>query len=230
MLSVTGITAGYYDTMILQEVNLEVPDGAIVCVMGRNGVGKTTLMKTIMGIIPPKSGDIIWDDQVINLRSSHIRVQNGIGYVPQGRDIFPYLSVRENLYVGAGSRQRSRREIERVLDIFPALRDILKRPGGVLSGGQQQQLAMARALLRQPRLLILDEPTEGIQPSIVTKLHNTIIDINRKQGVSILLVEQYMDFAMQAADYIYVLESGRVATSGDREEMTSGILRQYLAV
>jgi urea transport system ATP-binding protein len=217
VLVVEGIDVAYGESRVLTRLSLAVGDGQVVCVMGRNGVGKTTLLRTIMGLLAPSRGSIVFDGRPITRLAPYERVRRGIGYVPQGREIFPGLTVRENLALGARRKRPSPASLDYVLSLFPALGGMLGRRGGDLSGGQQQQLAIARALIAGPRLLLLDEPTEGIQPSIVEEIAAVLRRIREEGTRSILLVEQYLEFARAISDRFYVLEKGAVVLEGDRE-------------
>lgn len=228
MLTIENLTVSYNETLILKKINLKVEDGKIVALIGRNGVGKTTLMKTIMGLINPDEGTILFDDTEITNFTPDRRAKIGIGYVPQGREIFPYLTVYENLTVGM--KKYEKKDMESVLNLFPMLKKMMNHQGGNLSGGQQQQLAIARVLLRQPRLILMDEPTEGIQPSIVSEIQETIKKINTQKRVSILLVEQYLDFAINTADYLYIMDVGRIVFEGRAEEIDDKIIKNYLTI
>lgn len=228
MLNVERLTVSYGESIVLKDIQLQVPDGAIVALIGRNGVGKTTLLKSIMGLLHIREGKVVLDGEDITTCSTDERVRRGMGYVPQGRDIFPYLTVYENLVVGLDKRQSFM--LEEVLNLFPMLKGLLSRMGGNLSGGQQQQLAIARALVREPRVLLLDEPTEGIQPSVVIEIERVIKSINKEKGVSVLLVEQYLDFALGIADYLYVMEKGQIVLQGKTREVKSQSLKEYLVV
>ncbi|WP_280311816.1 urea ABC transporter ATP-binding subunit UrtE [Nocardia abscessus] len=214
MLELTDIHSGYGRTEVIHGVSVTVPDDSVVAVMGHNGAGKTTLLRTAVGLIGTKSGRIAFDGETITKLSPSRRVRRGIAYVPQGQQSFPQLTTAENLQVVADGRKRGKALIDESLDLFPALRELLGRKAGLLSGGQRQQLAIARALITEPKLLILDEPTEGIQPSVVAEIERTIIDLTRRGGLSVLLVEQHIGFALQAAQHYYVLRSGRVSSSG----------------
>ena len=234
MLVVDGVEAGYGRTMALFGVSMEVPDDALVCVMGRNGVGKTTLIKTVMGVIKASRGRIALDGRDITGLRSDQRVKAGLAYVPQGRASFPSLSVRENLQVvveaspnGVAAGQAALGE---ALDLFPKLRKLLGRPAGFLSGGEAQQLAIARALVTRPRLLLLDEPTEGIQPSVIIEIENAIAQLNATNGLAIVLVEQYMEFALRLAQRYVVLDAGRVVAEGTTEGLANESVRKLLAV
>ena len=216
MLAVNGIDVYYGESRVLPHVSVTVGRGEVVCVMGRNGVGKTTLLKTIVGLLTPRRGRITWEDRDITRRPPYERARLGIGYVPQGREIFPGLTVRENLMLGARRKSPSRESIDYVFSLFPALAVMLNKRGGDLSGGQQQQLAIARALMADPSLLLLDEPTEGIQPSIVEEIAAVLARIKQEGRRSILIVEQYLEFAREICDRFYVMDKGGVALQGDR--------------
>lgn len=231
LLKLDKVSAGYDESTILKEVTMEVPENKAVALLGRNGVGKTTLLNTAMGLVSASSGSILFEGAPINRMSTDQRARLGIGYVPQGRDIFPGLTVWENLNVslrvsGVGDANR----LDEVFELFPVLKDMLKRKGGVLSGGQQQQLAIGRALLLNPKLLILDEPTEGIQPSIIDQIEDAIYAIKKKHSMSIVLVEQYIDFARAACDYFYILERGAVVQDGAISKLDDDLVARYLTV
>jgi urea transport system ATP-binding protein len=234
LLAVDGVEAGYGRTTVLFGVSMEVPDDALVCVMGRNGVGKTTLIKTMMGVIKASRGRISLDGTDITGLRSDQRVKAGLAYVPQGRASFPSLSVRENLQVvieaspnGVAAGQAA---LDEALDLFPKLRKRLGRQAGFLSGGEAQQLAIARALVTRPRLLALDEPTEGIQPSVIIEIENAIAQLNATNGLAIVLVEQYMEFALRLAQRYVVLDAGRVVAEGPTEGLANEAVRKLLAV
>jgi urea transport system ATP-binding protein len=231
MLSVEALDSGYGRTQVLFGVSLDVPDDGLVCLMGRNGVGKTTLLNTIMGVLRPTRGKVMFDGRDITGLNPYQRVRLGLAYVPQGRDGFPHLTVGENLTVVAeASGKPDKAAVDAALDLFPRLRPILGRRAGFLSGGQQQQLAIARALVRKPRLLLLDEPTEGIQPSIIIEIEEAIAQLSATEGLSILLVEQFVEFALRLADRYVVLDAGQVMASGDTATMADGAVRRLLAV
>src|SRR5262249_38611913 len=230
MLAVKNIDVAYGESRVLNHLNITVGDGQVVCVMGRNGVGKTTLLKTIMGLVAPRGGAIVFGDRDITALSPYERARLGLGYVPQGRDIFPTLSVRENLIVGARRKRPAPEAMEYVLSLFPVLGKILGRRGGDLSGGQQQQLAIARALMADPKLLLLDEPTEGIQPSIVREIAAVLERIKQEGRRSILLIEQYLEFARSICDHFYVMEKGGLALEGDRAAFHVDQVSSYLSV
>lgn len=214
MLELIDIHSGYGRTEVIHGVTITVPDDSVVAIMGHNGAGKTTLLRTAVGLIGTKSGRIEFNGESITKMSPSRRVKRGIAYVPQGQQSFPQLTTAENLQVVADGRKRGKALIDESLELFPALRELLTRKAGLLSGGQRQQLAIARALITEPKLLILDEPTEGIQPSVVAEIERTIIDLTGRGGLSVLLVEQHIGFALQAAQRYYVLQSGRVTSTG----------------
>jgi urea transport system ATP-binding protein len=230
MLAVNGIDVFYGESRILTHLSLGVGEGQVVCVMGRNGVGKTTLLKTIIGLLRPREGTIVFDGHDVTQLAPYERVRLGIGYVPQGREIFPSLSVQENLILGARRKRPTPESLDYVLSLFPALSHMLDKRGGDLSGGQQQQLALARALISDPTLLLLDEPTEGIQPSIVQEIAAVLQRIKQEGKRSILLVEQYLEFARSICDRFYVMEKGAVALEGDREAFQIDEVSSYLSV
>lgn len=230
MISIRGIHCAYGETSILRDVNMEIEDGRVVALMGRNGVGKTTLLKTIMGLLQPRTGSIVYEDEEITSLPPETRAMKGIGYVPQGRDIFPHLTVRENLALGLEARGRKAVLPDGIFELFPMLKGLLPRKGGDLSGGQQQQLAIARVLITEPRFLLMDEPTEGIQPSIVFEIENTIRFIKEQGNVSILLVEQFMEFALRLADYCYVMEKGAITFEGATGDLSRDEIRGRLSI
>ncbi len=232
MLSVDRINQYYRESHTLWDLSLTVPRGSCTCLMGRNGVGKTTTLKCIMGLLPVKNGSIRFDDDDLSHEPAESRAMRKIGYVPQGREIFPRLTVEENLRIGLAVNRgdSGRRAYEMVLTTFPVLRQMLRRRGGDLSGGQQQQLAIGRALVLEPTFLILDEPTEGIQPNIVHEIGDTMIRLNRELGITILLVEQKLPMARRVADRFTVLDKGRVVASGLMAELDDALVRRYLTV
>ena len=231
MLEVDDVDLRYGAAIALRQVSLMAEVGAVTCLLGRNGVGKTSLLRAITGAHPVSSGAIRWDGADITRLPIHDRARRGIAWVPQGRDIFPLLTVRENLDTGfAVLPRRARRVPDEVFELFPVLKTMLRRRGGDLSGGQQQQLAIARALVMKPRLLVLDEPTEGIQPSIIKDI-GRVIALLRSQGqMAILLVEQYFDFARDLAQSIAVMDRGYIVVSGRREELDEADVRRRLSV
>ena len=221
MLDVTGLTLHYGSSQILHGIDLSAPEGEVTCVMGTNGVGKTSLLKAISGTHKPSGGSVRLGGVEMTGWPAHRLAQAGIGYVPQGRDIFPLLTVRENLETGFACLPRADHSIpDEIFELFPILKDFLGRRGGDLSGGQQQQLAIARALIARPKVLLLDEPTEGIQPSIIKQIGRVIERLRERGGLSIVLVEQYFDFAHAIADRFYVLERGAVVLAGGRDALS----------
>ncbi|THF66593.1 urea ABC transporter ATP-binding subunit UrtE [Pseudothauera nasutitermitis] len=230
MLQVDQLNQYYGGSHILRNLSFEVPLGQVTTLLGRNGVGKTTLLKTLMGLVPAASGSIDFAGREITRAPSYERVRAGIGYVPQGREIFPRLSVEENLLMGLATRPRGEAVPERIFTMFPVLRQMLARRGGDLSGGQQQQLAIGRALAAGPRLLILDEPTEGIQPSIIKDIERAIRSLAETGEMAILLVEQYYDFARSLADHYLVMERGEIVMRGAGKDMDVDGVREALAV
>jgi urea transport system ATP-binding protein len=229
MLRVERLDVAYGGSQVLWGVDLAVGAGEVVCLMGRNGVGKTTLLKTVMGLLPARGGTVTFDGADVTRWSPDRRARAGIGYVPQGREIFPHLSVEENLRVAQLGCGRGH-GMDDVLDLFPALRRLLARKGGVLSGGEQQMLAIGRALLTRPTLLILDEPTEGIQPSIILEIEDSIRRIKKELGLAVLLVEQYLDFAERLADAYVIMAKGAVVAAGATRDLRPDQVKQHLAV
>jgi urea transport system ATP-binding protein len=231
MLAITDLNQSYGGSHTLWDVTFTVPPGSRTCLMGRNGMGKSTLLKCVMGLLPATSGSIAFGGQDLRAMPAESRARVGIGYVPQGREIFPHLTVEENLRVGLGARGRGDRHVPaRVYELFPVLKKMLWRRGGDLSGGQQQQLAIGRALVLNPTLLILDEPTEGIQPNIVHEIGDVILALNREQDVTVLLVEQKLPFARRVASEFRILEKGRCVAHGDIDELTADVVHQHLSV
>ncbi|AII09050.1 urea ABC transporter ATP-binding subunit UrtE [Rhodococcus opacus] len=214
MLELDDIRAGYGRTEVIHGVSLTVPSDGVAAVMGHNGAGKTTLLRAAVGLIKVNSGRVLFDGEDVTALRPSARVARGLAYVPQGQQSFGQLTTAENLQVVADGRKRGKELVGEVLDLFPALRGLLDRRAGLLSGGQRQQLAIARALITEPTMLILDEPTEGIQPSVVAEIERTIMELTRRGGLGVLLVEQHIGFALESADSYYVLESGRVTSSG----------------
>ena len=233
MLRASNLNVYYGESHILRDVDLSVPPGQMVCLIGRNGVGKTTLLKTIMGLLPPRTGDIFLGDKSITKLSPDRRAKLGIGYVPQGREIIPRVSVKDNLLLGLEAKPQGRKGNESIpesiFELFPVLKTMLSRMGGDLSGGQQQQLAIARALMGKPRLLVLDEPTEGIQPSIILEIEAAVKKIIAETGISVLLVEQHLHFVRQADKY-YAMQKGGIVASGSTAELSKEVIQQFLAV
>jgi urea transport system ATP-binding protein len=231
MLVAENIDLYYGASHILRGVNVLAEKGSVTCVLGRNGVGKTSLLRALVGLQPIRRGSIRWEDRDITSLKPHERARRGIALVPQGREIFARLTVQENLATGLAARPRRQRRIpDEIFSLFPVLRGMLKRRGGDLSGGQQQQLAIARALVTEPGLLILDEPTEGIQPSIIKEIERVIRDLAARGDMAILLVEQYFDFARALANHYIVMERGEVVLSGDARDMVESDVRRYLTV
>jgi urea transport system ATP-binding protein len=234
MLRISGLNVYYGESHILRNVDLTVPRGQMVCLIGRNGVGKTTLLKTIMGLLKPRSGNVTFDGRSLLERTPDQRARLGIGYVPQGREVIPRLTVQENLILGREARSdKAGRSADKVpdyiYDLFPVLKTMLDRMGGDLSGGQQQQLAIARALMGNPKLLVLDEPTEGIQPSIILDIENAVRQIVASTGISVLLVEQHLHFVRQADRY-YAMQKGGIVASGPTSELSNDVIQRFLAV
>jgi urea transport system ATP-binding protein len=230
MLEVLALNQYYGGSHTLRNVAFEAPSGAVTCVLGRNGVGKTTLLKCLAGLLPVKSGSITFDGRDMTRIAPHERARLGLGYVPQGREIFPRLTVEENLRLGLATRSAATPIPARIFEMFPVLADMLQRRGGDLSGGQQQQLAIGRALAMGPKLLVLDEPTEGIQPSIIKDIERAIRRLADEGEMAILLVEQYYDFARSLADRYVVLSRGEVIKSGRGEDMEKDGVRECLTV
>ncbi len=231
MLNVTNLDLHYGAAHALRGVSLDVPSDKVTCVMGRNGVGKTSLLGAIVGQLPITSGEIVWNGTPVTRASCESRARAGVAYVPQGREIFPLLTVRENLQTGLFVLPRNDRRIpDEIFDLFPVLRDMLSRRGGDLSGGQQQQLAIARALVMRPKLLILDEPTEGIQPSIIKDIERVISLLRERGGMSILLVEQYFEFARALADSFAVMDRGEIIMSGDMSTADEEAILKHMTI
>jgi urea transport system ATP-binding protein len=230
MLSVHGLNQFYGGSHILRDLAFEVPPGKVTALLGRNGVGKTTLLKTLMGLVPARTGTIRFGERNLTAAPPFERARAGIGYVPQGREIFPRLTVEENLALGLAARPRATRVPPRIFEMFPVLGQMLRRRGGDLSGGQQQQLAIGRALAMGPKLLILDEPTEGIQPSIIKDIERAIRALAATGEMAILLVEQYYDFARSLADQYLVMERGEIVARGGGADMDRDGVRRLLAL
>jgi urea transport system ATP-binding protein len=230
MLEIHGLNQFYGGSHTLWDVDMSVPEGSCTCLMGRNGMGKTTLLRAIMGLLPA-SGRILYQGRDLLTLEAAERAHIGIGYVPQGREIFSQLTVEENLKIGLAARKPRLRQVpEQIYGLFPVLRQMLHRRGGDLSGGQQQQLAIGRALVLEPRLLILDEPTEGIQPNIVHEIGDLILRLNREANLTVLLVEQKLPFARRIASDVRLLDKGRLVVSGRIEALTDEVVRSHLTV
>ncbi|MCX5543234.1 urea ABC transporter ATP-binding subunit UrtE [Paraburkholderia sp. CNPSo 3076] len=231
MLTIESLNQYYGGSHILRNVSMTVPEGALTVLLGRNGVGKTTLLRCLMGVVPTKNGSIAWHGEALTKLPTHARVAQGLAYVPQGRDIFPRLSVEENLLVGAASKKRMPKGVPaHIYELFPVLKDMKARRGGDLSGGQQQQLAIGRALMSDPQLLILDEPTEGIQPSIIQDIGRTLRRLVEERHMTVLLVEQYYDFAKAIADRYWVMSRGEIVAGGAGASMDADGVRELIAV
>ncbi len=231
MLNVKGLDLHYGAAQILFDVSMEAKAGSVTCLMGRNGVGKTSLLKAITGHHPNSSGDIMLNDKELGKAPPHARAASGIAYVPQGRDIFPMLTVEENLQTGFGLLPVAKRKIpDEVFELFPVLEKMLPRRGGDLSGGQQQQLAIGRALVTGPRVFVLDEPTEGIQPSVIKDIGRAIEYLRDTAGLAIVLVEQYLDFCRQLADDLYIMDRGTIVHHGPASDLDKKNVRKHLSV
>ncbi|KVL34566.1 urea ABC transporter ATP-binding subunit UrtE [Burkholderia territorii] len=230
MLKIDALNQYYGGSHILRNVTLAADEGKLTVLLGRNGVGKSTLLRCLMGVVAAKSGSVSWRGTALGTLPPYTRVAAGLAYVPQGRDIFPRLTVEENLLVGAASRKAPSKVPDRIYDLFPVLKDMRARRGGDLSGGQQQQLAIGRALMSEPQLLILDEPTEGIQPSIIQDIGRTLRQLVDESRMTVLLVEQYYDFARSIADRYWVMSRGEVIAGGDAHDMETNGVRELIAV
>ena len=230
MLTIENLDSYYGESRVINELNMEVPNGKIVCLIGRNGVGKSTTFKSIMGLVKTPKGSIKLGNKDISKLTTYDRAKLGIGYVPQGRDIFPQMTVKENLELGLQPLGGKGKIPEYIYELFPILSKFEKRKGGDLSGGQQQQLAIARALIAEPKILILDEPTEGIQPSIIKDIGNAIKKINKWKGLSILIVEQYLDFVLDISDSVYVMEKGQIVLLGVTEKLEAEEIQKIMTV
>jgi urea transport system ATP-binding protein len=233
MLKISNLNVYYGESHILRDVDLTIEPGEMVCLIGRNGVGKTTLLKSIMGLLQPRSGEIKFQEKLINKITTDQRAKLGIGYVPQGREIIPRVTVKENLLLGLEANPKAslkKSEIPSpIIELFPVLKTMLNRLGGDLSGGQQQQLAIARALMGKPQLLLLDEPTEGIQPSIILEIEAAVKRIIAETGISVLLVEQHLHFVRQADRY-YAMQKGGIVASGLTSQLSQRVIQEFLAV
>lgn len=230
MLEISSVQAGYDRTTVLHGVTVSVPRDGVAAVLGHNGAGKSTLLRAAMGLIKPTGGTVLLDGEDITRLAPNQRVARGMAYVPQGQQSFPHLTTAENLQLVADGRPDGKKAVAEALDLFPVLRELSGRRAGLLSGGQRQQLAIARALVTRPRLLLLDEPTEGIQPSVVAEIEETILALAARGGLSVLLVEQHVGFAMRAAQRYYVLEAGRVTSSGEGGTGAEQTVRAALSV
>ena len=231
MINISQLNQRYGGSQILWDLNMDIEAGSRTCIMGRNGVGKTTLLKCLMGMLPAASGSITINQQDVTRASIESRANIGVGYVPQGRHIFGQLTVEENLKVSLNcKRQKSRSLPEDIFEYFPVLKDMLQRRGGDLSGGQQQQLAIARALVLNPNMLILDEPNEGIQPNIVQLIRDVLLRLNKEKGITIVLVEQKLPFARAVGEQFYLMERGKVVSHGAMPELNDDLVKQYLSV
>ena len=233
MLQIKGLNTYYGESHILRDVDMNINQGEMICLIGRNGVGKTTLLKSLIGLLTPRRGEIIFNGDLVNRKKPHQRARSGIGYVPQGREIIPYLTVEENLQLGLealpGGLAKHKKIDELVYELFPVLKQFLDRKGGDLSGGQQQQLAIARALLGKPKMLLLDEPTEGIQPNIVQDIESAVKRIISETGVGVLLVEQHLHFVRQADRY-YAMQRGGIVANGPTSELSKAVVEKFLSV
>ncbi len=230
MLELRDVHISYGRTEVVHGVSVVVPPDGVAAIMGHNGAGKTTLLRAAVGLLQPRSGRVLLGDEDITALRPHQRVRRGLAYVPQGQQSFPQLTAGENLQLVADGRRDGRARTDEALDLFPALSNLLTRQAGLLSGGQRQQLAIARALITAPRVLVLDEPTEGIQPSVVTEIQEAILALTRRGGLAVLLVEQHVGFALTAARTYYVVESGRVTGTGDGGLASSGAVRAAMAI
>ncbi|AFY29641.1 urea ABC transporter ATP-binding subunit UrtE [Cyanobium gracile] len=233
LLQVSDLNVYYGESHILRNVDLTIHEGKMVCLIGRNGVGKTTFLKTVIGLLQQRSGTINYQDGQLTNQPPYKRARAGIGYVSQGRDIIPQVTVKENLLLGMealpGGLEKNRHIDPLIFDLFPILEKFLKRKGGDLSGGQQQQLAIARALLGKPKLLLLDEPTEGIQPSIILDIENAVQRIMKETGISVLLVEQHLHFVRQS-DFYYAMQRGGIVSSGQTDQLSDDVIKEFLTV
>ena len=231
MIQIEKLNQKYGGTQILWDLDLSVEKGSCTCIMGRNGAGKTTLLKCLMGLLPASDGHIFYEGKPIEGSPAQARAKMGIGYVPQGRDIFPLLTVEENLQIGLPARRDGLKKIpERIFELFPVLKDMLHRRGGDLSGGQQQQLAIGRALVIDPKVLILDEPNEGIQPNIVRQIGDVVTQLNEEDGLTVILVEQKLGFARRVGKEFRLMQKGSVVAADKMANLDDGLIRQYLAV
>lgn len=231
LLKLNNLTAGYGQTPVLFNVDMTINTGDMVCLLGRNGVGKTTLLRSIIGLNKLTQGSLLFDNKNITKTPTYKRSRYGIAYIPQGREIIPYLSVLDNLKLGfSASGKSSKRIPSEIFKFFPMLKEHLPRQGGLLSGGQQQQLAIARGLMCNPKIMLLDEPTEGIQPSIVQEIEDTLKRINREKGITVIVVEQKIDFVRQLAQKFFIMDKGSIVARGTTPELTDALVHRYLTV
>ena len=235
MLKLDNVSSSYGESKVIKNVSLEISSGKFFAILGKNGMGKTTLLKTIMGLMDKSEGDITLDETNLSKVSTNLRAKFGLGYVPQGRGILPQFTVQENMMIGSFARQKENindvnEDVEFVLKLFPILKDFQKRRGGDLSGGQQQQLAIARALLTKPKILILDEPTEGIQPNIVEEIEDVLMKLNKDLKLTIILVEQSVGFVKKAANDFIILERGEVVEKGSASKISDKLVDKYLTI
>jgi urea transport system ATP-binding protein len=231
-LEINGLESSIGGSRILRGVTFSIEPKTVFCLMGRNGVGKTSTLRSIVGLMKTEGGSIKLEGRALDGLRTENRAHLGLGYVPQGREIFPHMTVEENLHIGVVARNKKfiKAELDRIFELFPILKDFLPRKGGMLSGGQQQQLAIGRALLTEPKVLILDEPTEGIQPNVIDQIGEAIKMLRKEGKMSILLVEQYLDFCKELGDSFAILERGAVAASGPMDQLTDSVIKKYLTV
>ncbi len=231
MLEINNMSSYYGESAILRNISMKIDEGKVICLLGRNGVGKTTFLKSIMGLVKTPSGSIKLNGEEIIKIPTYNRAVKGIGYVPQGRDIFPQLTVHENLLLGLERKKKSKGEIDNsIYELFPVIKTMLSRKGGDLSGGQQQQLAIARALVSQPQLLLLDEPTEGIQPSIIQDIARVIKHLKEMGNMTMIIVEQYLEFVLEVADYFYLIDKGRIIMEGSTLGADPNEIQEKMAI
>ncbi len=228
MLKIEGLNSYYGESRVIPDLDMSVEKGKIVCLIGRNGVGKSTTLKSIMGLVKTPSGRIMFDGEDIIKMPAYDRVKKGIGYVPQGRDIFPQMTVQENIELGLQPLGGKGKVPEYLYELFPVLPKFAKRKGGDLSGGQQQQLAIARALAANPKILILDEPTEGIQPSVIQDIGRAVRKINKEMGITVLIVEQYLEFVLGISDYIYLMKKGAIELQGNTADLSADYIQKAM--